>query len=431
MIPHPSSGAIAGPELMGAAPPADHAPAVHPSILHVIPSVAPARGGPSQAVIQMVRHLRHQQVKAEIIATNDGGESCLDVPLDRWTTQAEIPIHYFHRFSPAQEGVREFAFSADLTRWLWRRVRDYDLIHIHALFSYPCLAAMAIAYSRGIPYFVRPLGSLCHWSLQQSPRKKRAYLKIAKPLLNRAAALHFTSEAEAREASVLGLAAASFVLPLGLQLPPRLPIQTQVLRQQLGLPSQGPLLLFLSRIHPKKGLEILFQALAALPHRNFSLAIAGSGDPAYCQRLQAVAARLGIQDQLHWLGFVAGDRKQQLFQSADCFVLPSHSENFGIAVLEALAAGLPVMTTPGVALADQLRQHQLGWVIPPVAEHWSEALVEVLSQISQAPEAWAQGGDRGRHLAQAEFTWPPLTRQLIHHYHHHARSDYAGAAHLQ
>lgn len=390
------------------------------SVLHVIPSLAVQRGGPSQAAIQMVQQLRRQQVQAEIVATNDDGPGLLNVPLDHWTVEHQVPVHYFPRYSPAQAGLREFAFSAGLTAWLNRNIRNYDLVHIHAVFSYPSLAAMAIARAQGVPYILRPLGSLCQWSLQQSPRKKRVYLRLARPLLNQAAALHFTSAAEAREANSLGLQSESFVLPLGLTLPSPQLLPRPRLKQQLSNDCQRPRLLFLSRIHPKKGLEVLFQALAALPHRNFDLAIAGSGDPAYCQRLRAMVERLSLQDRVHWHGFVEGNAKQQLLQGADCFVLPSHSENFGIAVLEALAAGLPVVTTPGVALAESLQPHQVGWVIPPVPECWTDCLAKVLAQIDQEPEQWTALGDRARQLVQAQFTWPPLTRQLIHHYHHYA-----------
>lgn len=418
-------------------------PIRQPKVLHVIPSVATLRGGPSQAVLQMVRQLRQQQIPAEIVTTNDNGPDTLAVPLDRWTLDQGLPLRYFGRWTPPSRlpgavGLREFAFSRDLTLWLWHHMRDYDLVHIHALFSYPCLAAMAIARSQGVPYILRPLGSLCHWSLTQNPRQKQAYLRLTRPLLDRAV-LHFTSKAEAEEVASLQLRSPSFVLPLGLEMPsrpilpdpqrsrhPSDPVRNHV-RQNLGCAPGQPLLLFLSRIHPKKGLDLLLQALADLNDRNSDhstagpcLAIAGSGDPAYVQALQDWAAERSLQPQLRWLGFVAGEQKQRLLQAADCFLLPSQSENFGIAVLEAMAAGLPVLTTPGVALAEQLLAENIGWVLPPSLDLWTAHLAWIEQQLRQDPEAFAGLGDRARQVA-AQFSWPVLTERLIVQYQYHGQ----------
>ncbi|GAX42128.1 hypothetical protein NIES4075_31280 [Tolypothrix sp. NIES-4075] len=377
-------------------------------ILHVIPSVSQVRGGTSQAVLDMVKALRANNVDAEIATTNDNGSGLLDVPLQKRIEYQQVPVWFFSRFSPNVASVREYAFSLELTTWLWNNIYKYDILHIHAIFSYPSTIAMAIARLKNVPYIVLPHGLLCTWSLQQSTRKKQIYLRlIERANLNNSQAIHFTSQQEQQE-SQLGLSVASCVLPLGLSLPTPLLDARLGLRQRFNIPAEEPVILFLSRLHPKKGLDYLISSLSKVSHHRFSFILAGSGTPEYEAEINSLLISSGLRDRTHVVGFVQGEEKDLLIQGSDLFVLTSHSENFGVAVLEALAVGTTVLLTPGVALASIVKQYQLGYV----TELDVLAIANALEDYLNDPQAAKQMGDRARQLVSEKYTWRQIACEM-------------------
>lgn len=383
-------------------------------VLHLIPSISRRRGGPSQAVLAMVAALRRQGVDASIITTNDDGPDRLPMPLGEWHEQEGVPVLAFPRWSPSWpllRPLREFAVSPPLTRWLEQHLGSYDLLHVHALFSFPSTAGMAVARRHHKPYLQRTIGQLQHWSLQQSAGRKQLLLRlIERRNLNGAAALHFTSPLEQQEAATLRLRAPSFVLPLGVELPD-LPAQPSTPSDR-----QRPVRwLFLSRLHPKKQLPLLFEALAELrqrrPEAPWQLDIAGEGEPSYLAELKQQASQLAISSRLHWHGFVAGEAKAALLLQADWFILPSAAENFGIAAAEALAAGTPVLLCPGVALADQVVEAGAGHVVEPRPTDLARILE---NHCLQPPSRSMRSAARA--LAAQRYSWDTIASQLIVHY---------------
>jgi glycosyltransferase involved in cell wall biosynthesis len=378
-------------------------------ILHVIPSVASVRGGPSQAVVEMVKSQRNLGIQSKIITTNDNGKDLLEVPVCTWLEYKQVPVQFFPRFSPNIDSIREFAFSRELTVWLWQNVANYDLLHVHAIFSYASTTAMAIARLQNVPYIVRPLGQLCEWSLRQSSHKKQLYLSaIERANLDRGRGIHFTSEQEQQEVSRLNLKAPSFVLPHGIAIPPVIPNARDLLRKHLNIPANEPVILFLSRLHSKKGLDYLIPALGQLVHHRFTFAIAGNGSKEYEMEIEDLLISNGIRDRTHLIGFVEGEIKNIFMQGADLFALTSHSENFAVVVLEALAVGVPVLTTPGVALANLIQKHQLGYV----AELHVSAITLALERFFNDPQAAMDMGDRARQIVAGKYAWSQIAVQM-------------------
>jgi glycosyltransferase involved in cell wall biosynthesis len=382
-------------------------------VLHIIPSVATVRGGPSQAVIEMVSALRSQGVDAEIATTNDNGKDLLDVPLYELTDQlaeyGHVPIRFFPRFSPNIHTVREFAFSRSLTTWLWQHITEYDLIHVHGIFSYASTIAMAIARIKKVPYINRPLGQLCTWSLQQSKLRKQIYLKlIERSNLLHSQALHFTAQQELEEFNLLKLNIPSFILPHGVQIPFPIPNAQERVRKLLQIPDRFPILLFMSRIHPKKGLEYLIAALSKLKEYDFALVIAGSGEPDYISQIQDLLVTHGISDRTHLVGFVEGETKNLYLQGADLFALTSHSENFGIAAIEALASGIPVLITDGVAIAPMVQEQSIGYV----TKLEINAIATKLERFFQNFDQTVPNKQNYQQIISENYSWQSISIQL-------------------
>lgn len=377
-------------------------------VLHVIPSVNPALGGPTQVVLSLVKALRATGVDAEIATTNDNGSKLLDVPLNQRIEYKGVPIWFFPRFA---HPMKEFIFSAELTRWLWQHVPDYDLINTHYLFSYASTCAGAIARWQQVPYIVRTLGQLTPWALAQSRLKKQIYASlIERHNLNRAAAIHCTSVGEAEDVQKFGIKTPTITLPLGVEQTIALPEAKQKLREVYGLAPKTPIVLFLSRLHYKKRPELLLRSLShlATQGKDFHLILAGSGEPSYLSELKNLVSSLGLTARTSFPGFAIGQDKQLLLQGADIFVLPSFSENFGVAVAEAMGNGLPVIVTPDVQIAPEIAAASAGLVVSGQERAFSEAIAQLLA----SPDLRYQLGENGKRLVSRRYCWRAIARKL-------------------
>jgi glycosyltransferase involved in cell wall biosynthesis len=340
-----------------------------------------------------------------VATTTANGRGELNVPLDRPVVERGVRYFYFARQRP-----KAWTFSWPLTRWLEQYVASYDVLHVHALFSYPTLPACRAARRYAVPYVLRPLGTLDPWALRFHRRRKAVYFRLfeRRNLLG-AAAVHAVSEGERLAIEALGLPVRVVTIPLGID---RATAGGSALGVGWNDSNKGDLtnVLFLSRLHPKKGLEILLDAVERLSRRTrrMRLVVAGDGDAAYVQNLKDRTARCGLDEVVTFTGFVEGAEKERLLQAADLFVLPSYDENFGIAVGEALSVGLPVVVSEHVALAEDVRRAGAGLVVPCDVEHLSRALATLIGD----PDLRHRMGEAGRRLARSRFSWPLTARRL-------------------
>ncbi len=367
-------------------------------VLHVISSADLVHGGPSHAIRSITRALSARGVQVDVATTagdrasGDHG-AAREEPTSEW---GQVKCHYFRRETDV------YGISVGLTSWLVRSIRNYDTLHIHGLFSWiPCTAAL-VAKTAGIPYVIRPFGVLNRWGMEnRRPTLKRvSFALVERRLLEHASAVHYTSQQEHAEASILRFRHNPVIIPNPVEFAPLTAIRASAGRFRVAHPEIGDrrVVLYLSRLHPKKGVELLLTAFAQLLKRmpSIILAIAGSGEPSYEDRLRKQVAALNLENSVIWTGFLSGAEKNAAFADADVFVLPSYSENFGVAVVEAMAAGLPVVTTAGVALHEQIRRMNAGLITSTVPDDIEDALHTMLSDRTRL----AALGNNAVHLAQ-------------------------------
>lgn len=380
-------------------------------VLHVIPSLSMVHGGPSHAMRSMDTALREAGIHVDVVTTDDDGPGKrLSRPLGQPLFEDDDKAHgahwYFHKDTEFYKCSWAFA------KWINNHVRQYDVVHIHALFSFTSVIAARAAYRAGVPYVVRPLGTLSPYGL----RERRALLKrwslrwIEADLLRRASAIHVTSEQERNDVDALELDVRCVVIPLGL--PGNLGLGvTRSAASVFPQLSGKRIVLFLSRLDPKKNVEALVDAFSSIAadFPDCDLVLAGAGDPAYAAQLRERAARSPVLTRIHWLGHVQGDAKSSLLASASLFVLPSFSENFGIAAAEALSAGLPCVLAEGVAIAGTTASAGAGLVTGNDAHSIADAMRTILSDDSLRTAMSANAIE----LASREFSTSAMTARLL------------------
>lgn len=375
-------------------------------VLHVIPSLAAAHGGPSKALPLMAEALAGHGIQVDVATTDDDGPGkTLDsIPHSAPVQQNGFRVFYFHK------QTEFYKVSIPMFLWLVKHVSDYDLVHIHAVFSFSTIAAGWACRMRRVPYIVRPLGVLNTWGMRNRRRliKAWSFRLLDKPVLDHAAAIHYTARQELNEAAPLNIDSRPVVIPLGIHLQPfeSLPSPAEFhtrFPETLG----KPVVLFLSRLDPKKNIELLLDAFQKVDPPAH-LVIAGSGNSDYVARLKARAADLRLQNRVTWTGHLEGEEKLSALAAATLFVLPSHSENFGIALLEAMAAGCACLSSPGVALGVDASTQDAVKVVPPRSDEWTNAINALL----MSPESRHRLGQRAQSTSRNRYSTQAMSEAL-------------------
>jgi glycosyltransferase involved in cell wall biosynthesis len=370
-------------------------------LLHIVPTYLPASryGGPLYSVHALCAALARRGHEVHVYTTNVDGPGVSPVPVDRPVEMDGVQVSYF----VTGRGRRLYRSPAMGAR-LAASTAGFDVIHLHSVFLWPTAVAAAAARRCNVPYVLSPRGMLVADLIRRKSRwAKTAWIELfERRNIEGAAAVHVTADIEAEELARLGLRAGKVaVIPNGIDVPTGTRAAADAERT-----SPGRRVLFLGRISWKKGLDRLIPAMAHVPGAD--LLIAGNDEENYTPTLRALAERCGVAGCVRFLGPVYGADKWHLMATADVFALPSYSENFGIAVLEAMACGVPVIVTPEVGLASAVREAGAGQIVEGDAESIGRALAQLIAD----PNRRRALGLAGRKAVEERFSWPTITAQM-------------------
>ncbi|MEH6604205.1 MAG: glycosyltransferase [Pseudomonadales bacterium] len=286
-----------------------------------------------------------------------------------------------------------------------------DIVHTHGIWMYCHREAARVCLLENIPRVVSPRGMLEPWSLRQKLiKKKLAWYLYQRNDLRSASAIHATAQSEAENICELGGFSDVFVVPNGVTKPPELHLNRDDFAGQNN--DRKKVLLFLGRIHPKKGLPLLVEAWARIRPKDWTVRVVGSDDGGHINYIRNAVRQAGCAQDWSFDGPKEGLDKWRSIADADLFILPSHSENFGIVVAEALAAKLPVITTTATPW-NGLRDNNCGWWVEPTVDAIEKAL---LAAMKVKPKELREMGVRGSSWVESNFLWPGVAKSMAAKY---------------
>lgn len=375
-------------------------------LLHVVSSVDRQFGGPIEGVLQRGLRLREMGHHVELASSDDPGAAFVDA--------FPLPVH---ALGPPRRGG--YYYAAALRPWLRAHAGNYDAVIVNGLWQYHSLAARQTMRELRRPYVVFTHGMLDPWFNRAYPLKhlkKSLYWPWAEyRVLRDAAAVLFTSEEErllARQ-SFWPYQARERVVAYGTRLPP----QDAASLRDAFLASHPELrgkrvLLFLGRLHAKKGCDLMIEAFAkvAAEEPRLHLLMAGPDQTGWVSELKARARSLGLADRITWPGMVQGDARWGAYYASEAFMLPSHQENFGISVAEALGCGVPVLISDKVNIWREVAGAQTGFVAEDTAAGTLRNLKAWLALSTEHRTAMSQ---RSRELFADRFSVDRMATSLI------------------
>lgn len=329
-------------------------------ILQIISTVNPNHGGPSQGLLDFAAGLTRRGHDITIVT--------LDAPDAPWV----LTLQQKYKVVALGPSHGKYAYCPSLKIWLVKNAKLYEAALIHGLWQYHGYCASRVLYSSGVPYWVFCHGMLDPWFKHRFPFKhfkKSVYWWLAEhSTLRRAKGVLFTAQEEAILArqSFRPYTVNEVVVNYGTRLPAEAAIENDSFLQQFPELRGQRIVLFLARIHPKKGCDLLIEAFARVAEAEprLRLVMAGPDQVGMRKGLEAQCVKLGISDRVCWPGMLRGQQKWAAFRAAEVFILPSHQENFGIAIAESLAMGIPVLISNKVNIWREVEEAKAGFVAP-------------------------------------------------------------------
>jgi glycosyltransferase involved in cell wall biosynthesis len=361
-------------------------------VIQVVPRISEEASGPSYSVPRLCESLIAADADVTLVALGDSA-GCAELP-------------FLKTFPIGGIGPHRLGISPRMHEWLRDQVASglVEILHNHSLWMMPNVYAGRVSQRGRPPLMVSPRGTLSAWALQRSRLRKKFFWHWFQEAAVRAAAcFHATAPSEAEDIRRLGFRQPICIIPNGIDVPALAPKSPDPRRQ----------LLFLGRLHPKKGVDILLRAWKVVARRfpDWELRIAGPDQDGHAAAMRALAAQLQL-DRVVFVGPLYGAQKLDAYRQASLFVLPTHSENFGLTVGEALAAGTPVIVTRG-APWQQLSDHGAGWWI----EIGLEPLIACLEQaLWTPPQEIEEMGRAGHEWMRRDFSWERIAGEFLASY---------------
>lgn len=357
-------------------------------VIHYIPSLDRTSGG-TAAYMQLLTKELGRLVELHVVSHASGNPVKMD----------NCKVYFIPEISNFMEIKRQW-------RILLTQLQP-DVVHINCCWMPACAFTQKWAQALGYKVVLTPHGMLEPWIMARHywSKKVPALLLYQKSAVVKADVLHATAKSEKENLQRLGYNDRIKVIANG--------IDVEDIEMKPSW-KRNKEILFLSRIHVKKGINFLLEAVAQLKEQmeGYVIRIAGEGDVTYIEELKQLAARLGISQLIIFEGGVYGNRKWELFRQADLFILPTHSENFGIVVAEALASGTPVITTMGTPWSE-LESQRCGWWTEVGTEATAQALYNFLSLTEDELEMM---GRNGRKLVEEKYSVRKVAKEFVDMY---------------
>lgn len=356
-------------------------------VIHFIASIDKSGGGTTSYMQLLAEELRHY---AEVKIATIKSENPVEIP------HVDVAFFEFSLFNRK-------SFSQKVKAYLI--AQQPDLVHLNGIWNPEVWFFQKEAQKLGIKIVLSPHGMLEPYILNRNPLKKKLALFLYQhKSIKKAEYIHATAQAELDNIQKLGYQNKNFIVPNG--------IKIADIKPKESYNSDHKHFLFLSRVHPKKGIDLLIEAVHQMAAQNFKITIAGNGDESYVKELEALAKNKNVAHLFDFVGPVYGEDKRKLYLSADVFVLPTYSENFGIVIAESLIYGVPVITTQGTPWGE-IADHNCGWWIDLTIENLKNTLIEAL-QTSHQELAFM--GSRGRHLIQSKYDIVKVAKDISDEY---------------